>query len=88
MKLEARFGSTYYVRLDTPVTLDEKSALGKLVPEDVSDSLLAGDPITARLTRAPGNDAPIGGLKVVTSGGWFAARHPAPKIFTSSMLKA
>lgn len=73
-ELEARFGSTYYVRLDTPVTLDEKSALGKLVPEDVSDSLLAGDPITARLTRAPGNDAPIGGLKVVTSGGWFAAR--------------
>jgi len=73
-ELEARFGSTYYVRLDTPVTLAEKSALGKLVPEDVSDSLLAGDPITARLTRAPGNDAPIGGLKVVTSGGWFAAR--------------
>lgn len=73
-ELEARFGSTYYVRLDTPVTFAEKSALGKLVPEDVSDSLLAGDPITARLTRAPGNDAPIGGLKVVTSGGWFAAR--------------
>ncbi|MBE2182377.1 MAG: alpha-D-glucose phosphate-specific phosphoglucomutase [Anaerolineae bacterium] len=72
--LESRFGATYYVRLDTPVTLTEKAALGKLVPEDVADSTLAGDPITARLTRVPGSDAPIGGLKVVTEGGWFAAR--------------
>lgn len=73
-ELEAQFGATYYVRLDTPVTLTEKAALGKLVPEDVSDSTLAGDAITGRLTRAPGNNAPIGGLKVVTQGGWFAAR--------------
>jgi phosphoglucomutase len=72
--IEAAFGPTYYVRLDTPVSLAQKKALGGLAPEDVQAQALAGDVITARLTRAPGNDAPIGGLKVTTAGGWFAAR--------------
>jgi phosphoglucomutase len=72
--LAERFGQTHYVRLDTPVSRDEKKRLGALSADDVTADTLAGDRITARLTRAPGNDAPIGGLKVITAGGWFAAR--------------
>jgi phosphoglucomutase len=63
-----------YERIDAPATRDQKAALAKLSPEIVATETLAGDPITARLTRAPGNDAPLGGLKVVTESGWFAAR--------------
>ena len=73
-ELTAQFGTPYYTRLDAPVTLDQKARLARLSPEAVSASTLAGEPITARLTRAPGNNAPIGGLKVVTASGWFAAR--------------
>ncbi len=72
--LTSRFGSPAYRRIDAPATPEVKAALGRLSPEAVTATTLGGDPITARLTRAPGNDAPIGGLKVVTDQGWFAAR--------------
>ena len=73
-ELTAQFGTPYYTRLDAPVTLAQKARLAQLSPEAVRASTLASEPITARLTRAPGNNAPIGGLKVVTASGWFAAR--------------
>ncbi|HVL14317.1 MAG TPA: phosphoglucomutase (alpha-D-glucose-1,6-bisphosphate-dependent) [Gemmata sp.] len=73
-ELTAEFGSTCYTRIDAPATPEQKFRLRKLSPEDVTETTLAGEPITARLTRAPGNHAPIGGLKVVTASGWFAAR--------------
>ena len=73
-ELTERFGTPAYRRVDAPATPAQKAALAKLSPSDVRASSLAGDPITAILTRAPGNDAPIGGLKVVTANGWFAAR--------------
>lgn len=72
--LTDKFGAPVYARIDTPATPEEKSRLGKLSPESVKATTLAGDAITARLTQAPGNDASIGGLKVNTSNGWFAAR--------------
>ncbi|MGD0463909.1 MAG: phosphoglucomutase (alpha-D-glucose-1,6-bisphosphate-dependent) [Tepidisphaeraceae bacterium] len=72
--LTAEFGVPYYTRIDAPATPRQKASLAKLSPESVKESKLAGDPITAKLTRAPGNNAPIGGLKVVTASGWFAAR--------------
>jgi len=73
-ELTAEFGTSYYTRIDAPATPEQKARLGKLSPEAVKDSSLAGEPITAKLTRAPGNNAAIGGLKVVAAGGWFAAR--------------
>ncbi len=73
-ELEARFGSPVYERIDAPATRAEKAVLGNLSPEQVTATELAGERITARLTRAPGNDAAIGGLKVVAGNGWFAAR--------------
>ncbi len=73
-ELAEEFGMPYYTRIDAPATPEQKAKLGKLSPESVKESTLAGDAITAKLTRAPGNDAPIGGLKVVTGSGWFAAR--------------
>ncbi|HEV3343177.1 MAG TPA: hypothetical protein VG125_22580, partial [Pirellulales bacterium] len=72
--LTAKFGSPCYTRLDAPATPEEKARLQQLSPEAVKESNLAGEPITAKLTRAPGNGAPIGGLKVVARNGWFAAR--------------
>jgi phosphoglucomutase len=72
--LTARLGKPYYTRVDSPATPEQKARLGKLSPEDVKASTMAGDPITAKLTKAPGNDAAIGGLKVTTENGWFAAR--------------
>ncbi len=72
--LEERFGSPVYERVDAPATREQKKVLASLSPDDVEATELAGDRITARITRAPGNDAPIGGLKVVTANGWFAAR--------------
>jgi phosphoglucomutase len=72
--LTAELGTPYYTRIDAPATSEQKARLGKLTPEAVKESMLAGEPITAKLTRAPGNDAPIGGLKVTAPGGWFAAR--------------
>jgi phosphoglucomutase len=73
-ELTAQFGTPYYTRLDAPVTLEQQARLTQLSSEAVKASTLAGEPITARLTRAPGNNAPIGGLKVVAANGWFAAR--------------
>jgi phosphoglucomutase len=72
--LATEFGTPYYTRIDAPATPQQKERLAKLSPEAVKESKLAGDPITAKLTRAPGNNAPIGGLKVITASGWFAAR--------------
>jgi phosphoglucomutase len=73
-ELARELGAPVYERIDAPATADEKALLLKLSPEDVSASELAGDAIEALLTTAPGNGAPIGGLKVVTAHGWFAAR--------------
>jgi phosphoglucomutase len=72
--LTARFGAPSYRRIDAPATPAQKLALGRLTPDAVTATTLAGGPITAKLTRAAGNDAPIGGLKVMTADGWFAAR--------------
>jgi phosphoglucomutase len=72
--LTARFGTPYYTRLDEPATPEQKARLAKLSPEAVQAATLAGEPITAKLTRAPGDGAPIGGLKVTAANGWFAAR--------------
>ncbi len=73
-ELTAEFGTPAYVRLDAPATPEQKARLKKLSPADVRTATLAGDPITGVQTRAPGNGEPIGGLKVVTDAGWFAAR--------------
>ena len=73
-ELTAEFGTPYYTRIDAAATPTQKARLGKLSPDAVTAATLAGEPITDKLTRAPGNDAAIGGLKVVTENGWFAAR--------------
>ncbi|MBW2703128.1 MAG: alpha-D-glucose phosphate-specific phosphoglucomutase [Deltaproteobacteria bacterium] len=73
-ELIARFGAPVYERIDTPATPEQKAALKKLSAAAITDEELAGDPIVAKLTEAPGNGATIGGLKVVTEQGWFAAR--------------
>ena len=73
-ELTAEFGTPFYTRIDAAATPEQKAKLSKLSPEAVKESDLAGDKITAKLTRAPGNNAAIGGLKVVTATGWFAAR--------------
>ena len=72
--LVGKFGSPAYARIDAPATREQKAVLGKLSPEQVTATSLAGEPITATLTAAPGNGAAIGGLKVTTESGWFAAR--------------
>jgi phosphoglucomutase len=72
--LAAQYGEPYYNRIDAPATPEQKAALGKLSPDAVKADSLAGEKIIAKLTNAPGNGAPIGGLKVVTGNGWFAAR--------------
>jgi len=73
-ELTAEFGDPSYERIDAPATRDEKAALGSMTPDQVPVGELAGEPITAVLTDAPGNGAPIGGLKVTTESAWFAAR--------------
>jgi phosphoglucomutase len=73
-QITKRFGASFYTRIDAPATPEQKARLSKLTPEAVRTSTLAGDPIVAKLTKAPGNNASIGGLKVVTANGWFAAR--------------
>jgi phosphoglucomutase len=72
--LTAEFGTPYYTRIDAPATPQQKTKLQKLTPDAVKESDLAGEPIVAKLTKAPGNQAPIGGLKVIAESGWFAAR--------------
>ncbi len=74
LDLAAQYGSAHYVRVDAPATRAQKAAFSRLSGDSVRATELAGDPILAKLTRAPGNDAPIGGLKVTTATGWFAAR--------------
>ena len=73
-EIAAELGTPYYSRIDAPATPEQKHLLGKLSPENVTARELGGEPIVAKLTRAPGNDAEIGGLKVVADSGWFAAR--------------
>jgi phosphoglucomutase len=72
--LTRRFGTSHYTRIDAPATPEQKAALKKLSPDMVTATTLAGEPIQAKLTKAPGNNAAIGGLKVVSASGWFAAR--------------
>jgi phosphoglucomutase len=89
-ELAGRFGDPVYERLDAPANPQQKAALLNLAPDQVTTSELAGDPILAKITRAPGNDQPIGGLKVVTQNGWFAARPSGTenvyKIYAESFL--
>ena len=73
-EVRSEFGSPLYTRIDAPASPEQKVKLQKLSPESVKESELAGEPILAKLTKAPGNNAPIGGLKVVANSGWFAAR--------------
>lgn len=73
-RLTAELGAPCYTRIDTPCTAAEKAAFKRLIPDAIAAPALAGDPITAKLTTAPGNGVAIGGLKVATANGWFAAR--------------
>jgi phosphoglucomutase len=88
--LEGRFGRPSYIRIDAPATPLQKAVLKKLSPDMVTAQELAGEQITAKLTRAPGNNAEIGGLKVITQNGWFAARPSGTediyKIYAESFL--
>ncbi len=88
--LEKQFGSPVYERIDAPASPEEKKILSSLSPEQVKADTLAGEAILRKLTRAPGNDAPIGGLKVETENGWFAARPSGTediyKIYAESFL--
>jgi phosphoglucomutase len=73
-ELEEDFGTPHYTRIDSPATPQQKARLQRLSPDAVRESTLVGEAITSKLTQAPGNGAPIGGLKVVAASGWFAAR--------------
>jgi len=91
-ELTAKYGAPVYQRIDAAATKEQKAKLGKLSPAQVTAKTLAGEPITAVLTEAPGNHAPIGGLKVTTENGWFAARPSGTedvyKIYAESFLGA
>ena len=90
--LEERFGRSYYERIDAPANREQKAILANLSPEKVKAQALAGEPIEARLTKAPYNQAPIGGLKVATANGWFAARPSGTedvyKVYAESFVSA
>ncbi|MFG2629544.1 phosphoglucomutase (alpha-D-glucose-1,6-bisphosphate-dependent) [Streptomyces sp. NPDC048473] len=90
--LTARFGEPAYARIDAPADREQKAVLGRLSPEQVTADTLAGEPVTAVLTKAPGNGAPIGGIKVTTENAWFAARPSGTedvyKIYAESFLGA
>jgi phosphoglucomutase len=90
--ITARHGESFYTRIDTPATPEQKERLSKLSSSAVTDSQLAGSPITAKLTTAPANGAAIGGLKVVTDDGWFAARPSGTehiyKLYAESLKSA
>jgi phosphoglucomutase len=92
LDLAARFGTPYYVRIDAPASAAQKAAFKNLTADRISAASLAGEAIIARLTRAPGNDAPIGGLKVATANGWFAARPSGTediyKLYAESFVSA
>ena len=87
-ELEEKFGTSYYDRVEAPATLAVKDALKRMTPDQVASETLADEKIVARLTKAPGNDAAIGGLKIATENGWFAARpsgtEMAYKIYAES----
>ncbi len=89
-ELEVQFGKAYYARIDAPASADQRAILKNLSPEMITAAELAGETITAKLTRAPGNNAEIGGLKVITKNGWFAARPSGTediyKIYAESFL--
>jgi phosphoglucomutase len=89
-ELEERFGTPVYERIDAPASREQKEVLKNLAADMVKADRLAGDPIARILTRAPGNDAPVGGLKVETENGWFAARPSGTeeiyKIYAESFL--
>jgi phosphoglucomutase len=89
-ELTGKFGNPVYKRVDAPATPEQKAALSRLSPEHVDATELAGEPITAVLTSAPANGAPIGGVKVTTDHGWFAARPSGTedvyKIYAESFL--
>ena len=91
-ELITQYGTPHYQRIDTPVSAAQKAAFKRLTPERVTAATLAGEAITAKLTRAPGNDAPIGGLKVTTANGWFAARPSGTediyKLYAESFMGA
>ena len=91
-EMEDKYGHSAYARVDAPANREQKAKLAKLSPEDVTATELAGEPIVAKLTRAPGNDAPIGGLKVTTEHAWFAARPSGTedvyKIYAESLKGA
>jgi phosphoglucomutase len=91
-ELVGKFGAPVYKRIDAQANTAQKNVLKNLSPETIKAQTLAGDPITARLTRAPGNNAPIGGLKVTTANGWFAARPSGTeeiyKIYAESFVDA
>ena len=91
-ELATQYGTPYYVRIDAPASPAQKAAFKHLTAERVTATTLAGEPIRARLTRAPGNDAAIGGLKVVTANGWFAARPSGTediyKLYAESFIGA
>jgi phosphoglucomutase len=88
----ADLGQSYYARIDAPATVEQKAILGKLDPAKIDAKELAGEPVLARLTRAPGNNESIGGIKVVTENGWFAARPSGTenvyKIYAESFRSA
>ncbi len=92
VKLSAELGTSFYDRVEAAATPAQKKQLAALTPQQVAGNTLGGDPITAILTRAPGNDAPLGGLKVVTEQGWFAARPSGTediyKIYAESFRSA
>jgi phosphoglucomutase len=89
-ELEDRFGKAYYARIDAPASAEQRAVLKTLSPEIITFTELAGEPITAKLTRAPGNNAEIGGLKVIAQNGWFAARPSGTediyKIYAESFI--
>jgi phosphoglucomutase len=91
-EIVSEFGMPFYTRIDAPVSSEQKNRLQKLSPEAVTATELAGEPITAKLIRAPGNDALIGGLKVVSPSGWFAARPSGTeqiyKLYAESLKSA
>jgi phosphoglucomutase len=91
-ELVERFGESWYARVDAAATREQKATLAALSPDQVRATTLAGEEITARLVNAPGNDAPIGGLKVVTENAWFAARPSGTedvyKIYAESFVSA
>jgi len=90
--IEADLGPSYYTRIDAPASAEQKARLELLSPDAVPEQALAGDAITAKLTRAGGNQAPIQGLKIATSNGWFAARPSGTgniiKIYAESFRSA